>query len=87
MNKVLRNTIKKLRQTFAANDVAHTISAKILMNLIEWRRNGGRSVKIGNDKANEIGWESFFHGRVASELRRILPRAGEPDNKKWGDDR
>jgi ribonuclease HI len=81
MEKCFRDTIAKLRETLAANGAAHAASAKLLQNLTNWRRGTDDELKIGNGDINEIGFTNFMHGRIPKEMRRILPRGEESDDK------
>lgn len=82
MHKSFNDIIENLRQTLVKHKAAHVPLREILIGLSEWRRNGNDGVRIGNGDTNKIGWDNLLHRRIAQNLREILLRVGEADNKK-----
>ena len=82
MQKSFRDIIENLRNMLVKIEASHATMGKILTGLKNWRTNGENGIRIGNGDTNSLGWNHFLHGRMAKNLREILPRVAEADNKK-----
>jgi hypothetical protein len=71
---------ENIQTTMYMKKASMIMMGKILENITLWREGEKKEVKIGRGDQNKIGWENFLHGRIAMEMRKILPRAGSEAN-------